>query len=74
MSATEFSLFILLIAGALVEFLDLYFVLGKLRNLRNGAGRSGQRFDLVAGLIVLGFTCGFVFYPSFGAQKSRGLG
>jgi len=51
-SAAELALLVLFIARTLVEFLDLYLVLGKLRNLRYGTGRSGQRFDLVAGLVV----------------------
>src|SRR6185312_11312420 len=52
MSAAEFSLFVFLVARTLVELLDLYFVFGKLRNLCDSCGRSGQRFDLVAGLVV----------------------
>lgn len=52
MSTAELSFFVLLITRTLIELLDLYFVFGKLRNLRHGAGRSGQRVDLVAGLVV----------------------
>ena len=34
MSTAEFALFVLLIAGTLIELLDLYLVFGKLRSLR----------------------------------------
>jgi len=52
MAAAEFALFVLLVTGTLIELFDLHFVLRKLRNLANSAGRSGQGFDLVAGLVV----------------------
>jgi len=42
MSAAELALFVLLVAGTLVELLDLDFVLGALRNLCYSAGRGGQ--------------------------------
>src|SRR5450755_606433 len=38
MSAAEFALFVLLIAGALAGFLDLYFMVGKLRDCRRDSG------------------------------------